>query len=173
MKGKKFLISALLIFLMLPISNTLAFEFKDKVNGGISVFFLVDLDVGENIVLSVSHEGDGNFMLFFFDTRPFESHVNLDKTLNPTIFDMSIAYDLSENPALNFTASQHQIYYMQIILLETDSDTFTLSSTKDLTRYYLPQIPGFQLEFIAISLLLSSIIVMVVIKKKIHSQKGI
>ncbi|MFX0134682.1 MAG: hypothetical protein ACFFDN_13665 [Candidatus Hodarchaeota archaeon] len=169
MDFKKLLLSILLLFLLIPTNNTVAFTFIDNLNDGNYIFFLIDLDTGDNLELNITHSGSGNFTLFIFNSRPIQSYVNDDKTLNHQIFDNTalVDYDLGDNPYINYTAPDAKIYYMEIILVNGGPDTFTLDANKDLTRYYLPIISSFKLEFLLISLIFTVSIISILYKRKI------
>jgi hypothetical protein len=109
-----------------------------------------------------------------FNRRPTESYVNNDKTLNEKIFNnpATIDYSLDDNPYINYTATEPKIYYIEIILVSGGPDTFILTShispnDKELTRYYLPIIPGFRLEFLILILVSVATILAVLYKKKV------
>ncbi len=161
-----------------PINNAIAFTYIDNNNNGNYTFFLIDLDVGNNIELSVTHSENGNFTLFIFNKRPIQSYVNNDNTLNKVIFDnpATVASSLDDNPYINYTATEEKIYYIEIILISGGPDTFFFTSTirysngtvinKDLTRYYLPIIPGFPLEFLLISFTIAIGTILILYKKR-------
>ena len=133
-----------------------------------SFFFdgVPDPTINENIVINVTHIGDGNFNLFLYDKRPTESFINIDNSLNPDIFDVAINYSLEDNPYINYTASESKIYYIELILIENGPDTFFFYCNNDeLTRYYLPIIPGYQISSIILTLILTSSLI-ILIKKK-------
>lgn len=167
MNYKKISLSILLLFLLLPMTDVVPFTHIDNIKDGNYVFFLVDLEVDENLELNLVHTGSGNFTLFLFDTRPDLSYVNDDKSLNENIFTKAMNYSLDDNPYINFTATEPRIYYIEIILVSGGPDTFTLTANKDLTRYYLPIIPGFPLGYLIISLSFVLAIVFILNKKKI------
>ncbi len=168
---KKILIFPLLIFMLFiwaPLVK--GYEYSDNINEGISVYYLTALDVGETIEVNVTHLGDGNFTLFLFDERPFESYVNFDKTLNNEIFNIAINYSLDENPYLFYNASESKIYYFQLTLLDSGPDTFFIYSDKELTRYYLPIISGYYLLILIILIPVITGLLMVISKKKIQKE---
>ncbi len=166
--------------MIVPINNAIAFTYIDNNNNGNYTFFLTDLDESQNIELSLMHTESGNFTLFLFNVRPVQSYVNNDNTLNKVIFNTppTVAYSLDDNPYINYTATEEKIYYIEIILVSGGPDTFYLTSTitytngtvinKDLTRYYLPIIPGFQLELILFSLFLASVSIFIIYKRRIR-----
>jgi len=146
------------------------FRFQDKVSDMTSIFFLVALDNEENshLQLFLTHEKDGNFVMFLFDFRPNQTYVNADKTLNEEIFRLALAYDLSDSPSINYihTNDTANIYYIQIVLLTGGPDFFTLESNMELIRYYLPALSGFQIEIMMVSLMISIAIVIFFVRKR-------
>lgn len=178
MKYKKISISILLLFMIIPINNAIAFSYVDHIKNGNYVFFLTDLEVDNNFEINITHTESGNFTLFLFNTRPVQSYLNNDNTLKEVIFNHSITYSLDDNPYINYTATANKIYYIEIILANGGPDTFFLTSTitytngtlidKDLTRYYLPIIPGFSLEYLLLSLIIAFGIIIIIHKKKIN-----
>ena len=142
------------------------------------IFFLIDLEEGNHLELSLTHEGSGNFSLFLFNRRPTDSNVNEDKTLKPKIFNNPpmVDFSLDDNPYINYTSTETKIYFIEIILVSGGPDTYTFTSTryhtnntlndKELTRYYLPIIPGFRIDFLLISLTFAVGVVFILIKKK-------
>jgi len=166
MKRKLLLLSMLVLFVFIP-TRTYAFDHIDEINNGISVFFLIDLNASETIEINVTHTGSGNFELFLFDTRPVDSYIYYDNTLNPEIYNHAINYSINDNPYINYTVSSLQIYYIQLVLLENGPDTFILYCNKDLVRYYLPTIPGYNVELILLTLVASLSIILIFGKKKL------
>ena len=170
MDYKKISGSILLVLLLLPITNAMAFTYIDNIKDGNYTFFLIDLQIDDNLEIHVTHTGTGNFTLFLFNTRPEQTYVNIDGTLNQIIFNNppTVDYSLVDNPYINYTATEPRIYYVEVILVSGGPDTFTLISNEDLTRYYLPIIPGFPVESLIISLSLALAIVIILYKKKIR-----
>ncbi|MFX1312141.1 MAG: hypothetical protein ACFFHD_05970 [Promethearchaeota archaeon] len=168
MNHKKILLSCIFFFLSFPIIKSVAFTHVDYIKNGNYVFFLFDLNVSENIEFTITHENSGNFTLFLFNRRPVESFVKSDKTLNQKIFNHPaiVAYSLDDNPYINYTAPQEKVYYIEIILVGGGPDTFTLNCEKDLTRYYLPMIPGFRIEYLLFSLVFPIGVILAFWKKK-------
>ncbi len=155
MKRKYLTVPILALMALVPIVSVFGFEFIDNINDGISVYFLVDLETGENIEINITHTEDGNFTLFLFGSRPTQAYVNDDKTLNPVIFQVALNYSIDDNPYINYTVTQSKIYYIELILIDNGPDTFFLSANKDeLTRYYLPIVPGYPIEFVIIASML-------------------
>ena len=154
---------------MAPIISATAFTYIDYIKDGNYTFFLVDLEEGHSIEINVTHEDSGNFTLFIFDHRPTKSFVKNDKTLNTEILNSpnTVAYNLGDNPYLNFTAQETLIHYIEIILVGNGPDTFTVNSNKDLTRYYLPIIPSYQIEFLLLALIISVGSILILYKKRL------
>ena len=170
MKRKYLAITLLTLMTLIPTVSVFGFEHIDNINDGISVYFLVHLEPGENIEINVTHNGDGNFTLFLYDSRPTESFINIDKSLNPSIFDVAINYSLDDNPYINYTVSESKIYYIELILIENGPDTFFFYCNNDeLTRYYLPIIPGFQVELLIFSSFLTVGLVLILYKRRIRT----
>ena len=152
MKRKFLAFAVFTLFILMPPVNVSGFEHIDNINDGISVYFLVHLNINQTIEINVTHTEDGNFTLFLFDKRPSESFINLDVSLDPRIFDVAINYSLDDNPYINYTALTSKIYYIQLILIENGPDTFFFQcNLDDLTRYYLPIISGYNVIFLIIS----------------------
>ncbi|UCC19212.1 MAG: hypothetical protein JSV62_14085 [Promethearchaeota archaeon] len=167
MNYKKISLFVLLSFFLIPITYSTAFTYIDNIKNGNYVFFLIDLQENETLELSLTHEASGNFTLFLFSNRPQQSYINSDNSLNEIIFNRTVAYSLLDNPYISYIATIETIYYIEIILVSGGPDTFTFTANKDLTRYYLPIIPGFSLEYIAISIFIITGIVIILYKKKI------
>ena len=170
MKRKYLIVPILALMFLIPIVSILGFEHIDNINDGISVFFLVDLEDGENIEINITHTEDGNFTLFLFGSRPTDSYVNDDKTLNPIIFQIALNYSIDDSPYINYTVSQSKIYYIELILIDNGPDTFFLRSNIDeLTRYYLPIVPGFQVELLIFSSFLTIGFVLILYKRRMRT----
>ena len=168
MKRKFLAFAVFTLFILIPPANVSGFEHIDNINDGISVYFLTHLNGNQTIEINITHTGDGNFTLFLFDKRPTESFINPDKSLDPRIFNVAINYSLDDNPYINYTApTKPKIYYIQLILIENGPDTFYLKCNLDsLTRYYLPNISGYNVSFLIISLILVFGIILYREKKK-------
>ncbi len=174
MNYKKISLLMLTIFLVFPINNVLAFTHVDKITVSTSVFFLVNLNAGDRIDVSITHEDDGNFYLFLFDERPEETKINLDGKINQEIFRNALAYSLGDQPSINYVAREKKIYYIQVILYENGPDIYTLTCNKELTRYYLPIIPGYPVELVSISLVFSiGLIIALQVRRRIKIKNNI
>ncbi|MFX1410712.1 MAG: hypothetical protein ACFFA6_10185 [Promethearchaeota archaeon] len=173
MKHKKLLLLGSILFLLFPVTNTLAFTYVDSMKNGNYVFFLVDLLEGEDIHINVTRNENGNFTLFLFNKRPSQSYVKTDKTLNPKIFNISLAYSLDDNPYIYYNAANTRIYYIEIILISGGPDSFTLTCNKELTRYYLPIIPGYQLELLIFAIVFSIGLILILYRKRLKNSKSL
>jgi len=168
MKRKFLAFTVFTLFILIPPANVSGFVHIDNINDGISIYFLTHLNTNQTIEINITHTGDGNFTLFLFDKRPTESFINPDKSLNSRIFDVAINYSLDDNPYINYIAPVSKIYYIQLILIENGPDTFYLQcNLESLTRYYLPNISGYSISFLIISLVLVLGIILYRGKKKI------
>ncbi len=169
MNYNKVLLTFLVFLLLFPITYALAdtkFVFEDRMTDGNSLFFLVELEEDDEIEVELEAQENGYFHLYLFDERPTETHVNMDNTIDSDINKDKVAHDSGTKPDINYTAEDDQIYYLQIILTKNGPDFFRLEANEKLTRYYLPQIPGYELEILMISLALSIGIILFLIKKK-------
>jgi hypothetical protein len=98
--------------------------------------------------------------------------VKADKTLNNKIFSNPSLVDFSvdDDPYISYTSPDTKIYYIEIILVGGGPDTYNLTILPEgytVTRYYLPIIPGFSLEFILLSVGLTLGAIFILSKKKI------
>jgi len=172
MNYKKIILICSLFFLIIPITHVKAFEYTDYIKDGNYAFFLFDLQVGNNTQISLNHEESGNFTLFLFNRRPSQSYVKGDKSLDNDIFNKSslVGFSVDDNPYINYTAPTTKIYYIEIILVGDGPDTYNLTILPEgytVTRYYLPIIPGFRLEFVVLSIVLALGAIFILSKKKV------
>ncbi len=168
MNKKLLTLSLLSLLFLIPLPNAVGFDHIDNINDGISVYFLTHLDSSDYIEVNVTHMNLGNFTLFLFDSRPTESFVRPDKTLDSRIYDNAINFSIDDNPYLFHNISEPGIYYIQLILVNNGPDTFFLYSNKELTRYYLPIIPGYSVGLTIFVLLLSSTFIITYRKRIFH-----
>ena len=156
----------LLFFAFFPVKIGMAYQHVDNINEGISTFFLTSLNGGDNIEVNLTHTGSGNFTLFLFNQRPINSFVKIDKTLDNEIFSLAINYSLDDNPYINYTVIEDKIYYIQVILLDNGPDTFFLYCNHELTRYYIPIIPGYQISLMISSIIIGTSLIFLMYRKK-------
>ena len=171
MNYKKIILICLFFFLLIPITNVKAYIYTDYIKDGNYAFFLFDLQEGNNTQIRLIHEDSGNFTLFLFNKRPVKSYVNGDKSLDNGIFSKTslVDYSLADNPYINYTAPVTKIYYIEIILVGGGPDSYNLTILPDdykVTRYYLPIIPGFRLEFVFLSIVLALGAIFILSKKR-------
>ena len=172
MNYKKIILICLFFFLLIPITNVKAFTYTDHIKDGNYAFFLFDLQVGNNTQISLNHEESGNFTLFLFNKRPSQSYVKGDKSLDNDIFSKSslVGFSVDDIPYINYTAPATKIYYIEIILVGGGPDNYNLTISPNdytVTRYYLPIIPGFRLEFVLLSIVLALGAIFILSKKKL------
>ena len=170
MNYNKTFLTFLVFLILFPISYARAdtkFVFEDRMNDGGTLFFLVELEEDDELEVELEAYKEGYFHLYLFDERPTETHVNYNNTIDSDINKDKVAHDSGKHPEINYTAEDDQIYYLQIILTKNGPDFFRLEANEKLTRYYLPQIPGYELEFIMISIALSLGIMIYILKRKI------
>jgi hypothetical protein len=155
----------MLVFPITFANAVMEFIHEDKMNNGGSLFFLVELEEDDELEVELEAYHDGYFHLYLFDERPTETHVNYDNTIDTDINKNKITHDSGKNPDINYTAEDDQIYYLQIILTKNGPDLFRLESNEKLSRYYLPQIPGYQIEIIIISIVLTIGVIILLVNK--------
>ena len=172
MKIKKILLLICVLIFAFPCIGVFSYKFSEPHynQNGVSVYFLTSLDTNDVLIVNVTHgteDGPGNFSLFLFDRRPTESFINVDSSLDPKIFNYAINYSLDYNPFINYTSNSNRIHYIQIILLANGPDLFIIQSNRNLTRYYLPIIPGFQVSIMIPVLVSTIVIIPIIIRKRI------
>jgi hypothetical protein len=172
MVRKKTYLALFCILFLIPIQNTIAqgepFNFQDKITDTTSIFFLVAMDENQTIQVNVTQPptGNGEFYLFLFDFRPNTTNVNADKTLNPDVYVVAKEWDGPNNPSVEYNATELKIHYIQVVLLKNGPEFFTLECNLELERFYLPALPGYSLEFLVMSILLSLGLSIFIIRKK-------
>lgn len=179
MNSKKICLVGLLVFLLFPLASLQTvsaspdyiFEEPQEIDKGAPLFFLFTLNKSESIHIQISSQNSGNYSVLLFNSRPTSTHVNPDGSLDTSVLSTTtlVGYNISVDPHLNFTAPSLQepkMYYIEIILLNTSSDLFFLYSTKSLSRYYIPQIPGFPIGLTIIGVFIGSIIFFMILKRK-------
>jgi len=162
MKYKKIL---LLLVLLLPLISTTNVRADvtippESLETGNTAFFLCAVNQSQSLEVNLSRTGFGNFELYLLNQRPWRTDIDISSIVDS---------DTSDNPSISHTATEDKIYYIQIKLVSSGPDIFTLSSTHNLIRYYLPQIPGFPLELVFLSLISGVGLVYVLYKRKIKN----
>jgi hypothetical protein len=163
------LISFFLLFPMFCIRPTSGYFFakmheEDK---GTPVFYLSPILMNETIQIQIISQNFEMYGIFIFAARPTESYLKPDETLDPRIFinPFLLNFTFGVNPVLNFTAPILNIYYIEIFLFTAEEDIFYVLSTAPLSRYYIPEIPGFPLG-ITIGTMIGSILIITLFYKK-------
>jgi hypothetical protein len=132
----------LLMVLLLPVISVTSVRADvtippESLETGNTAFFLCAVNQSQTLEVNLTRTGIGNFEIYLLSKRPMGTDIEL------YFLEDS---DTSDNPSILYTAPEDKIYYIQINLVSGGPDIFTLSSTHNLIRYYLPQIPGFPLE---------------------------
>ncbi|MHA1805509.1 MAG: hypothetical protein ACTSU4_13410 [Promethearchaeota archaeon] len=168
MKYKKTSLLIAFILVFFPISTVVGYENVEKISESTSAFFLVNLNKGELLEIKVESLEGGWFGLFLFDERPEETHVNFDGTLDNEIYNKAILYDIGNEPTLIYIAENTQIYYIQLILLENGPDTYIITSNRELSRYYLPQLHGYSIPILLVSVISTMVFLFVKYKNNLN-----
>jgi hypothetical protein len=170
MKKRILVVVLFILLLFIPFGHVKAFEDAVEIEENSPVFYLFSLEKDaplNNIKIDFSREKKGNISVFLFDRRPMSSYINTNQTLDDAIYLDSINYTESETPSLNITASEAKIYYLEILIFVNGSDILYVQSTKELSRYYLPNIPGFPFAIIFGTILISISILFLAKKSKL------
>ena len=131
----------------------------ESLETGNTAFFLCAVNQSQTLEVNLSRTGFGNFEMYLLNQRPWRTDIDISSIVDS---------DTSDNPSISHTASEDKIYYIQIKLVSDGPDIFTLSSSHNLIRYYLPQIPGFPLELVFIFLISGIGVVYIFYKRKIR-----
>ncbi|TXT62176.1 MAG: hypothetical protein BAJALOKI1v1_1010004 [Promethearchaeota archaeon] len=173
MKYKKSLVISIILFILLfpliSIESTtgiLTFEMNEE-DKGTPAFYLTPILMNTTMELQVYSQNFEMYGIFIFAARPTESYLKPDETLDPKIFvnPYLLNYTFNVNPKINFTAPITGIYYIEIFLLTAEEDIYYVISTAPLSRYYIPEIPGFPVG-ITIGTMIGAILLTVVLYKK-------
>ena len=129
---------------------------------GTSRLYVVNLTSNANLFINCSAYYKGVFYIYIFDERPLDNHVLRDGSIDTSITEKAAVYnetpslvfseDLNDTVSfitLNYTAPSYRLYYVEIILVENGPDTFRLESSYAVQAYYIPFIPGYNLEILA------------------------
>ncbi len=169
---KPILLGLICFFLLFPlfcIKPTSGFIYAQmhEEDKGTPVFYLSPIFFNQTIEIQTFSQNFEVYGIFIFAARPTESYLKPDETLDPKIFvnPFLLNYTFGVNPVLNFTAPILNIYYIEIFLLSAEEDIFYIFSTAALSRYYIPEIPGFPLG-ITIGVMIGSILITIVFYKK-------
>ena len=129
-----------------PLSGVKANLVTDNLFTGSSAYFVFDLEKSDILIANLtSFSDDAEFTMYLINSRP------LDESLQ-------IEHIVAEGLNMSYNATNEQIYYLQIYLSLNGPATFQLNITRNgedfnVIRYYIPQIPGFPLEILIITML--------------------
>jgi len=134
---------------------------------GTPVFYLSPILMNQTAQIQIISQNFEIYGIFIFAARPTESYIKPDETLDPRIFlnPFLLNFTFGVNPVLNFTAPILNIYYIEIFLLTAEEDIFYVLSTAPLSRYYIPEIPGFPIG-ITVGIMVGSILITILFYKK-------
>jgi len=146
---------------------------------GAARFYVVNLTADADLFINCTAFFKGVFHAYIFDERPEERHVLKDGSLDASITDQAVAYnetpslifssdlnDTVNSVTLNYTAPSYKLYYLEIIVVENGPDTFRLESNYELQAYYIPFIPGYNVEIFASCAVLSLFLIYFKIRKR-------
>ena len=161
MKYKKIL---LLVIVLLPVISTTSVRADyaippESLETGNTAFYLCAVNTSQTLEINLTHVV-GSFELYLFNKRPLNTDIDTYSLVDE---------DDSDNPTISYTVPEDKIYYLQIDLVISGPAVFSISSSHNLVRYYLPQIPGFPLEIIFVSLISGFGLVFLLHKKKMKS----
>ncbi|MBD3353941.1 MAG: hypothetical protein GF364_20835 [Candidatus Lokiarchaeota archaeon] len=134
-----------------------------------SRFYVVSLQEGAEIEINVTNTYNGDFDVFIHNDRPEQTYVSkfgYDDQIyeNVTTFDTSSG-DFTQ---LNYVAEESQLYYIQVVLISGETDTYHLNSSVSLELYFIPfLIPGYSVPIVASITLLTFIFIAIHINKRI------
>ncbi len=151
---------------------------------GTARFYVVNLTSNANLLINCSAYYKGVFYIYIFDERPLDSHVLSDGSIDASITESAAAYnetsslvfsdDLNDTVSfitLNYTAPVYQLYYVEIILVENGPDTFKLESSYAMQAYYIPFIPGYNLEIFTSCAVFATFLIFFKIRKRRKKNK--
>ena len=146
---------------------------------GTARFYVVNLTSNANLFINCSAYYKGVFYIYIFDERPEYSHFLRDGSINASMTDNSVAYN--ETPSLifseslndtvsfitlNYTVPSYRLYYVEIILAENGPDTFKLESSYAMQAYYIPFLPGYNLEILTSCAVFATFLIFFKIRKR-------
>ena len=159
MKYKKILLLMVLLLPVISVTNARADVTipPESLETGNTAFFLCAVNQSQILEVNLTRTGIGNFEIYLLRKRPSGTDVEAYFLVDS---------DTGDNPSISYTAPEDKIYYLQIDLVSDGPDIFTLSSTHNLIRYYLPQIPGFPLELVFVFLISGVGLILIIHKRK-------
>ena len=144
---------------LFPLSVVKANTVTDNLFTGGSAYFVFDLEQYDILIANLtSFNENAEFSMFLINSRPLDESLQTEHVV-------------AEGLNMSYNATIGQIYYLKIYLSANGPATFQLIITRngenfDVIRYYIPQIPGFPLEFLIISMLGGFGIVIFIWKRK-------
>ena len=159
MKYKKIL---LLVIVLLPLISTTSVRADyavppESLETGNTAFYLCAVNTSQTLEINLTHTV-GSFEVYLFNKRPLNTDIDSYSLVDE---------DDGDNPTISYTVPEDKIYYLQINLVNSGPAVFSISSSHNLVRYYLPQIPGFPLEFVFLSLVSGVGLIYIIYKRKI------
>lgn len=159
----------------------LEYEEIFRIEQGSTKFYVTSLNTSETWKINVTAAYEGVFYIFLFQERPLEDFITPDFTIDPRIYETSVAYN--NTPGLiydseleynlsnvymeySFNESVAQLFYLEIILVENGPDSFKIQSSKELQPFFIPFIPGYPTRYIIVGFLTSSIGILVLVNRK-------
>ena len=138
------------------------YEDQYQLEQGGGRFYVVNLTSSADLQINCTAYYKGVFYAYMYDERPIDSHLLRDGSIDALITDQAVAYnetpsliyspiinDTVSTVSLNYTAPSTRLYYLEIIVVENGPDTLKLESNYELQAYYIPFIPGYNLEIFA------------------------
>ncbi|MFX1274041.1 MAG: hypothetical protein ACFFBP_08320 [Promethearchaeota archaeon] len=159
-KKYTFILITFLITIFFPFSVVSANMPPENLYTNSSAFYVCALNKYDILTLNLtpSDTGSGVFSMYLLNERPLN-----DNLVSGTI--------VAEGLNIYYNATNRQIYYIKIHLAENGPDTFQLTVMVNgefvqLVRYYIPQIPGFPLEFLLLSITIGFGLILYIIRKR-------
>jgi hypothetical protein len=140
---------------------------------GTPIFYSSPILVNQSSQIKIYSSNVETYGVFVFAGKPSETYLKTDETFDPKIFlnPFLLEYTIGVNPVFNFTASFTSMYYFEIFLLSAEEDTFYVYSSSPLSRYNIPEIPGFPVS-ITVGVLIGSIFITILFyKKKLRKER--
>lgn len=157
-------------FLLLPATLARADAQPENLYTGSSAFYVFSLEANSTVQISLNHSGNGDFKLYLLIAAPTSEQIN--ENSSAIIGDYSF-----DRLQVVYTTNYTRMFFVQVKLVSNGPDVFWLTSTRDgdtleLTRYYLPQIPGFPIEILILTSF-GSIGVLYLLKKRKNNRNKV
>ncbi len=164
MKKYKPLLLIIFTILLLPTTLTRADAPPENLYTGSSAFYVFSLEANNTVEISLNHSGDGNFKMYLLRAAPPSENINENSSIiigNYSTDGLYVSHKINSTKML----------FVQVKLISNGPDVFWLTSTQngttfELTRYYIPQIPGYPIEIILITSCISIGVLYIVKKRK-------